>query len=86
MSESVVISGKENVEHARWLAVRSALKLEIMGLSRRGRSARQLANEITGKSHKTREKAYEELNAFIVASFGSDFDKPLDPSWRGRHG
>lgn len=79
MSETVSITGRDNIEHARWLAVRSALKLEIAGLKRSRRpSARVLANQITGKDHRTARKAYAELNAFIVAELGESFDKPIE--------
>lgn len=76
--DSTIITGKDKIEGARWLAVRSALKLEIRGMRRsRGRSARQLANEITGQDHKTSRKAYEALNTHIVNAFGKQFNKPL---------
>jgi hypothetical protein len=75
---SSVITGRENIEHARWLAVRSALKLETKGFKRsRGSSARQLANAITGQNHKTAVKAYAALNKHIVSTLGEGFDKPL---------
>lgn len=72
-----MITGAENIETTRWLAVRSALKLETNGMKRRGRSARQLANEITGKNDRTCVEAYASLNAKIVETLGADFDRPL---------
>lgn len=72
-----MITGSENIERARWLTVRGALKLEIHGLTRRGRSARMLANEITGKNCRTRVEAYEALNDHIVAKMGDGYDRPL---------
>ena len=79
MSESFLITGREDIEHARWLSVRSALKLEIKGLRRsRGSSARQLANKITGQNHHTAKSAYTALNTHIVAVLGEKFDKPLE--------
>jgi hypothetical protein len=72
------IVGESRVERARWLAVRSALKIEIRtGMKRRGKSARVLANEITGESHSKKEAAYAALNKKIVDEIGPDFDKPL---------
>jgi hypothetical protein len=78
MSESIIITGAENIERVRWLSVRSALKLEMHGLSRsgRGKSARQLANAITGQNCRTREIAYDMLNAHIVSALGPEFDRP----------
>jgi hypothetical protein len=77
-SESILITGRDDIEHARWLAVRSALKLEIKGLRRsRPTSARQLANKITGTNCRKASDAYEALNAHIVATLGAEFDKPI---------
>lgn len=75
---AIVITGRDKIEGARWLAVRSALGLEMRGFSSSGgrRSARVLANEITGQQHKTRRAAYDALNAHIVAAFGPQFDRP----------
>ena len=79
MSESFMITGRDNIEHARWLTVRSALSLEIRGLRRsRGSSARQLANKITGQNHRTAKNSYTALNTHIVAVLGEKFDKPLE--------
>ena len=62
---------------ARILAVRQALRLEVRGLKRRGRSARVLANEITGGNARTARDAYAALNDHIVRTFGAEFNKPL---------
>ena len=75
--DSVKIETPGAIEGARWLTVRGALKLETRGLKRRGRSARVLANEITGENHRTAVAAYTALNARIVAVMGPDFNKPL---------
>jgi len=72
-----MISGEQNVRNASLLALRSALKLETHGLKRRGRSARQMANDITGKNDRTAVKAYASLNAHIVSILGPEFDRPL---------
>jgi hypothetical protein len=75
---TITITGPEQIEGARWLAVRSALRLEISGFRRsRGRSARRLANEITGQNHRAGVAAYDALNARIVQVMGARFDRPL---------
>ena len=73
----IVITGAEKIEGARVLAVRSALKLEVMGMKRHGRSARVLANEITGCNWRTAKAAYVALNEHIVKTYGQQFDRPL---------
>lgn len=77
MSESTIITRADNIETARWLAVRSALKLETRGMKRHGRSARVLANEITGQNHRTAKAAYTALNTHIVNALGEDFNRPI---------
>jgi hypothetical protein len=73
-----MITGQEQIERARWLAVRTALKLEIKGLRRsHGRSARQLANEITSQDCRTAVKAYAALDAHITEHIGQEFSRPL---------
>jgi hypothetical protein len=72
---AIVITGKENIQMARYITVRSALKLEVNGLKRRGRSARQIANEIMGTNIPTKRRAYAAFNAWLVAR-GAE-DKPL---------
>ena len=74
------IEGPEKIEHARWLAVRSALRLEIRTGMRHssGKSARVLANKITGKDEFTKRAAYDALNAKIVEALGPDFDRPYE--------
>lgn len=69
-----------DIEHMRWITVRSALKLEIklgMPRSSSGRTTLKLANEITGENHKRKVPAYEALNAKIVAVRGEQFNRPL---------
>ncbi len=78
MSDDDILITGSKIEGARWLAVRSALKLEIAGMRRsRGASARQLANEITGHNHKRARDAYVALNLKIVEAFGPEFNRPL---------
>jgi hypothetical protein len=76
MGESFMLTG-DDIDRARWLAVRSALKLETKGLKRGGRSARQLANEITGKNDRTAKAAYASLDEFITGKLGQEFSRPL---------
>lgn len=72
------VNRPEQIERARWLAVRSALHLEIGGMKRsKGKSARQLANEITGQEHRTARAAYEALDKYITEKMGRSFARPL---------
>lgn len=76
----MMITGRENIEMARVLAVRSALRLEIktgMKRSSRGASTLQLANDITGLNARTKFVAYNDLNELIVSILGESFNRPL---------
>lgn len=75
--DDIIITGAQNIEHARWLAVRSALSLEIKGMKRRGRSARVLANEITGHHHGNAIGAYVALDEHIAMHLGEQFRRAL---------
>lgn len=75
----IMITGEDNIEMARVLAVRSALRLEIktgMKMSR-GVSTLKLANAITGENAKTKRAAYDALNSHIVSILGESFNRPL---------
>ncbi len=73
-----ILEGPENVEMGRILTVRAMLGLEIRtGMKHSRVSALKLANEITGETGRNKRKAYEALNAFIVARLGEEFNKPL---------
>lgn len=77
--EAVVLTG-DQIEKARWLSIRQALKLEIktgMRRSNRGPSTVQLANKITGCTSKQKLAAYKALNGYIVKHMGAEFDRPL---------
>lgn len=74
---ATIITGEDNVRVASLLALRGALKLETKGLKRRGRSARTIANETMGTSHKTAKATYTAFNAYLVEMLGPDFDRPL---------
>ena len=73
------ITGADKIERARWLAVRSMLKIEIKtGMKHSsGVSALKLANQITGISARSKRKAYEALNKLITDTMGEEFNKPL---------
>lgn len=74
----IVIEGKDKIELARWLSVRMALSVSIRtGMRRHGRSARILANEITGESHSSNMGAYDALNRKIISVLGPGFDRPI---------
>ncbi len=76
----MMITGGENIEMARVLAVRMALRMEIktgMKRSSRGASTLSLANAITGTNARTKYVAYNDLNAFIVERLGESFNRPL---------
>jgi hypothetical protein len=79
MTDGFIITGSDNIDNARLLAVRAALRLEVRGMSRHGRSARAIANEIMETSHRTSKEAYVAYNAWIVERFGPTFDYPLPP-------
>jgi hypothetical protein len=76
MEETTVITGAANIEAARLVAVRGALKLETNGLKRHGRSARTLANEAMGTNYKTIKKTYTEFNRWLVENYDA-IDRPL---------
>lgn len=82
-----MITGRENVENARLLALRSALSIEVrtgMKMSR-GASASEIATRTVlkpaglVKEGKRPNKAtvYRLLNDYIVSVLGPDFDRPL---------
>jgi hypothetical protein len=71
-----VITGAENIRIASYLALRGALKLEVKGFKRHGRSARVIANEAMGTKISTSRKTYEAFNKWLVDSYGVQ-DRPL---------
>lgn len=79
MSESgFIITGAENIEAARLLALRGALKLEVAGMKRHGRSARTIANEAMGTNHRTARQTYDAFDAWLVAKYpGRVQSRPL---------
>lgn len=47
-NETIVISGKANVDKARLVVLKHALRLETMGMTRRGRSVYAIVKEEFG--------------------------------------
>lgn len=62
--KATVIAGREHVQNARLLSLRSMLKLEIKGLRRRGRSACSIIKAELGFKG-SKERVLEQLNAHI---------------------
>ncbi len=59
-----MITGEQNIKNARILTLRSALKLEVAGMSRRGRSVYSIVKEELGfKGNK--QKVLDQLNDHI---------------------
>ena len=42
IDEAIIISGKENIDRARLIALKGALRLEVVGMKNRGMSAYQI--------------------------------------------
>lgn len=65
----MMITGKENIQNSRLLILRSALRLEVRGMKRRGRSAYAIAKEEFGlKGNK--QKVLDALNKIIHEKLG----------------
>jgi hypothetical protein len=74
---TVTVTG-DDIEAARLLAVRAALRLETLGLQRRGRSARVLANEAMGTGYRTAKAAYPKFDEWLVTRYpGRVSPRPL---------
>lgn len=59
-----MITGEQNIKNARILTLRSALKLEVAGMSRRGRSVYSIVKEeFSFKGNK--QKVLDQLNDYI---------------------
>ena len=56
---------------------RGALRLETRGLTRRGRSARTIANARMGTSYRTKVQTYEAFDTWLVSSYGLE-SRPLE--------
>lgn len=85
MSEGFVIEGRENVEMARLLALRSGISLELKtGMKMGRRSASQIATEylkgiglVAEGKRPNKNTVYRLLNGVIVDALGEGFDRPL---------
>jgi hypothetical protein len=70
----IVVSGADSVMAASRIALRGALRMEVRGMKRRGRSARVIANEAMGlagkKEIKTAAKAYPVYDAWLAERYG----------------
>lgn len=64
MSKTIIIDSAEGIAFAQLVARRAALRLEIAGMKRRGRSAYSICKEVYGLRG-SREAVLEQLNAMI---------------------
>ena len=62
-----VISGKENITLFRLLTLRTALKLEIQGMRKHGRSAYAIIKQDFGLKG-SRQKVYEQFDKLVEES------------------
>lgn len=60
----VMITGRENIEHARLITLKHMLHLEMKGLKRRGRSAYAIIKSELG-FRGNRQRVYDQLEAHI---------------------
>lgn len=49
-NETIIITGKENIHKANLLVLKSALKLETLGMKRKGKAASVIAREVLSKA------------------------------------
>lgn len=59
-----IVTG-EAIGFVRLIALRAALRLEMLGMKRGGRPASVIVREAIGSKTKNKQKLLEELNAFI---------------------
>lgn len=64
MNEATIITGQENIANARTLTLRGALKLEVAGMTRRGRSAYSIIKQEFGFKG-SKQKVLDQLNSYI---------------------
>ncbi len=65
----MMITGKENIANARLLVLRSALRLEVRGMKRRGRSVYSIVKEELGFKG-SKQKVLDQLNKYIEENLG----------------
>lgn len=59
----MLITGKDNIEFARLLALKGALRLELHGMKRRGRSAYSIVKQELGFKG-SRQRVYDQLKEY----------------------
>lgn len=64
-NEAIVIDGEDKVRLTRILALRSACKLELLGMTRRGRSATAIVRQEFGFKG-SKQKVLDQLNEWIA--------------------
>jgi hypothetical protein len=65
-----VITGAEDIDVVSLLALRGALRLEVRGMKRRGRSAQQIANERMGTKIRAKRATYEAFDKWLTGNYG----------------
>ena len=68
--KTIVVDTPEGIAYFQLLARRGALKLEIAGMSRRGRSAYSICKEVYGLKG-SREKVLEQMDALREAALAA---------------
>jgi len=66
-----VITGEDNIKNARILTLRSALKLEVKGMKRRGRSVYSIVKQEFG-FRGNKQRVLEQLNEYIAENILPD--------------
>jgi len=65
----IIITGKENIANVRLITLRSALKLELLGMKRRGRSVYSIIKEEFGlKGNK--QKVFDQFSKIVQEKTG----------------
>ena len=62
--EAIIISGKENIDRARLIALKGALRLEVVGMKNRGMSAYQIIKKELGFKG-SKKSVLEQLTNYI---------------------
>ena len=62
--EAIIISGKENIDRARLIALKGALRLEVVGMKNRGMSAYQIIKKEFGFKG-SKKSVLEQLTNYI---------------------
>jgi len=68
-NQATVLEGPEQTRGAQLIAQRAALRLELIGLRRRGRSMFSIIKEAHGFKG-SKQKVYEQFNAFVREKTG----------------